>query len=279
MLAVVGSLNFDLVLRCPRLPHPGETLLASDFTTVPGGKGANQAYAAARLTTTPVRMIGNVGRDAFGQQLIANLASANVDVSTVNILDGVSTGLAFITVDSNGQNSIVVAPGANLHWPDAFPASLLAEATHVLFQLEIPLPVVSRLASLAKSAGAFTILDPAPAQALPPSLLDVIDLITPNESEAAALGPLPEHKALYKLGPRGSRYQHFRVPAIPVQAVDTTAAGDVYNAALAVALNEKQPWPAAMRFASAAAGLSVTRPGAQSSAPTRAEVDAWLDNS
>lgn len=279
MLVVVGSLNLDLVLRCPRLPHPGETLLATDFTTVPGGKGANQAYAAARLTTSPVRMIGNVGHDAFGPSLITSLSSVGVDVSAVNILDGIPTGLASITVDSEGQNAIVVAPGANWHWPEAFPSSIFNGATHVLFQLEIPLPVVTRLATLAKSSGAFTILDPAPAQPLPADLLAVIDLSTPNESEAAALGPLPEHQALYKLGPLGSRYQQWQVPAIPVQAVDTTAAGDVYNAALAVALDENQPWPAAMRFASVAAGLSVTRPGAQSSAPTRAEVDAWLDNS
>jgi ribokinase len=300
-VVVFGSLNMDLVLRAPRIPVPGETVLASDFAMLPGGKGANQAFAAARLGAR-VAMIGKVGYDLFGDRLRANLAAVGVDVSQLRSTQAASTGVATITVDANGENSIVVASGANFHWQPGEVESLrplFRSARLVLFQLETPLPTVAAALAAAKSEGATTILDPAPAQRIPSELLANVDILTPNESEAYLLlgeSPRPVSPAeapalaqrlhalgaaqvLLKLGERGSFYSsgsfsHF-APALSVQAIDSTAAGDTFNAALAVALAEGLPVPAAMLFANKAAALSVTRAGAQSSAPSRAEVDAF----
>jgi len=272
-LVVVGSLNLDLVLECERIPVPGETVLASGFRQIPGGKGANQAYAAARLTSVPVAMVGRVGSDSFGAALRQNLAQVGVNTRDVLTVDEAPTGIAIITVDRGGQNSIVVSSGANFVWNQI--DDVFAGASFVLFQLETPLEAVTTMAGMAKAHGAFTILDPAPARPLPQQLLDSIDLLTPNESEAAALGLAPDEKVLIKQGASGSTWGELHVPTIPVEAMDTTAAGDTYNAALAVALCEGESRLAAMQFATIAAGLSVTRIGAQTSAPTRAEVESY----
>lgn len=275
-IVVVGSLNLDLVFRCDRLPAPGETMLATEVHQLPGGKGANQAYAAARLSRAGVSMVGRVGDDAFGGILRNNLSQAGVDTSQILTIDNTPTGLATIAIDREGRNSIVVAPGANFVWDQI--DDVFADAAFVLFQLETPIEAVAAMAAMAKSHGAFTILDPAPARPLPQHLLDVIDLLTPNETEAAMLGLEASETVLLKQGAQGSAWADLRVPAIPVEAIDTTAAGDTYNAALAVALCEGRSRTDAMRFATIAAGISVTRLGAQSSSPSRDEVDAYWFN-
>jgi ribokinase len=304
-LVVVGSLNMDFVVSVDRLPAPGETVLGRDFKLIPGGKGANQACAAGKLVTgaTVVRMIGRVGYDVFADHLKASLAAAGVDVGAVNATKSQPTGVAMIWVDRQGQNSIVVASGAN----DALAAAdveamrkVFRGASLVLFQLETPLDTVSAALALAREEGARTMLDPAPAQPLPPELLAHVDILTPNESEAlmllgrpparvsleqapdlaAALRRLGPRTVVLKLGDQGSYYCDdtvaFHTPAFAVEARDTTAAGDTFNAALAVALSETQPADRAVRFANAAAAISVTRMGAQASAPTRAEVDRFV---
>jgi ribokinase len=301
-IVVVGSLNMDFVVLVDRLPAPGETVLGRDFQMIPGGKGANQACAAARLATSSslVRMVGRVGYDVFGDHLKASLSAAGVDVSAVHASRAHPTGVALISVASSGQNSIVVAAGAN----NALAASdvesmraVVRGARFVLFQLESPLATVASALKLARDEGAKTILDPAPAQPLHADLLANVDILTPNESEALLLlgqppgrispsdapaiarrlreqGPL---SVVLKLGDQGCFYSDDNTelfsPAVPVTARDTTAAGDVFNAALAVALAENRNIAESLRFANAAAAISVTRPGAQSSIPTRAQVD------
>lgn len=305
-IVVVGSLNMDFVAAVERLPAPGETVLGRDFQMLPGGKGANQACAAARLAaaSTRVKMVGRVGYDVFGDHLKASLSAAGVDVSAVHATRSSSTGVALISVDRSGQNSIVVASGAN----HALAASevegmqpVFRGAHLVLFQLESPLDTVSAALRLAHEEGARTILDPAPAQSLPPELLAGVDILTPNESEALLLlghppgrvelaqapalarflRELGPQSVVLKLGDRGSFYCDGQIEmfsdAFPVTARDTTAAGDVFNAALAVALAEDRPIAEALRFANAAAAISVTRAGAQSSVPSRAEVEALIN--
>jgi ribokinase len=301
LIAVAGSLNMDFVATVPRLPAPGETLTGSAFQTVPGGKGANQANAAGRLGGN-VWMAGRTGSDVFGAQLRASLSASGVDVSEVRDA-ATTTGVALIEVEASGQNSIVVIPGANAAFSPADAAALeakLAQSAFLLLQLETPLATVLRLASLASGR---VLLDPAPAQPLPAELLRHVAVLTPNESEARILlgqvpGPVDPADApalarrLRELGPSvvvlklGANGCYALGPdldlhtvAFPVAPVDTTAAGDTFNAALAVALAENRPWPEALRFANAAAALSVTRLGAQSSAPDRAEVLALLGES
>lgn len=295
-IVVVGSLNMDLVLRAPHIPAPGETILASAFQMLPGGKGANQAYAAARLGAQ-VHMVGKVGYDLFGDRLRANLAAAGVNVSALRSTQSAATGVATITVDAQGQNSIVVAGGANLAWSPHEAESLrpvLRGARFVLLQLEVPLDFVAAVLSIARSENVSTVLDPAPAQPLSADLLSLVDYLTPNESEAALLtnlqtnNPSETAQALHTIGARqiilklGAEGAYFssatkshHSPAPQVEAIDTTAAGDTFNAALAVALAEGQPIENALSFANRAAALSVTKPGAQSSAPTRQQVEAF----
>ncbi len=295
-IVVVGSLNMDLVLRAPQIPAPGQTILASHFQMLPGGKGANQAYAAARLGAQ-VSMVGKVGYDLFGDRLRANLTAAGVDVSQIRSTQSAPTGAACITVDAHGQNAIVVASGANFAWSPNEAESLrpiFRGASFALFQFETPLEFVAAVLAIAKSEGVQTILDPAPAQPLSQQILDHTDYLTPNESEAAfltnlqsnnptdtaqALHAIGARQVILKLGPQGAFFSSGAIthhsPAPQVEAIDTTAAGDTFNAALAVTLSEDQPIEAAMRFANRAAALSVTRPGAQSSAPTRQEVEAF----
>ncbi len=297
---VVGSLNMDFVVQVDRLPRPGETLPGQEFRTIPGGKGANQACAVGRLGGR-CRMVGRVGKDAFGRQLKAGLRASGVGVQGVRETAGEPTGVALIVVESGGQNVIVIAAGANgrLAPPD-LRAMDGARQGILLLQLETPLRTVAAAAARGRRQGLTTILDPAPARPLPPSLLRHIDILTPNESEARALlrrpsGEVSVHQAasvaaairrlgprtvILKLGAKGAWVQDGaggrHVPGFDVKAVDTTAAGDTFNGALAVALAEGRPLGQAVHFANAAAARSVTRVGAQASIPTRRDVDAFL---
>lgn len=303
-IIVTGSLNMDFVVQVDRLPAPGETTLGGNFQTIPGGKGANQANAAGRLSPAgTVRMVGCTGDDAFAVQLSNSLQASGVDVSAVRAVGGVSTGVALIWVDRSGQNSIVVASGANSSVTPEMIAGLAGvyeDAACALFQLETPLDAVEAALRSARAAGALTILDPAPARPLPPALLQLVDVMTPNETEACILlGRAPERLApadapglaqdvlalgpksvVLKLGDAGCFYsdgrEEFYAPGFQVEAVDTTAAGDTFNAALAVALAEGRRIAEALPFANAAAAISVTRLGAQSSAPNRVEVEQFL---
>lgn len=304
-IVVVGSLNMDFVVGVERLPAPGETVLGRDFQMIPGGKGANQACAAARLAagSLQIRMAGRVGYDTFGDHLKAGLSAAGVDVAAVHAARSHPTGVALISVDAAGQNSIVVAPGAN-HALIASDAEALRPvfvgARLALFQLESPLDTVAAALKIARREGARTMLDPAPAQPLPAELLANVDILTPNEIEASLLLDLPPGRVMpsdapalarslkergpaavvLKLGDRGCFYSDARIEihcaAFSVAARDATAAGDVFNAALAVALTEDRPIAEALRFANAAAAISVTRSGAQASIPARSEVNEFL---
>jgi len=295
----------DFVVSVQQLPGPGETVLGSNFVMAPGGKGANQACAAGKLARTAgtVRMIGRVGKDLFADHFKASLSAAGVDVSGVHAAKSQPTGCALISVDGKGQNSIVVASGANFElsaddaeaWRPVFRGAAIA-----LFQLENPLPAIEAAVRIAREEGATTVLDPAPAQALPASLLSNIDILTPNENEAlkllgraggevqpddapalaTALLALGPRTVVIKLGRHGCflkqpQSEEF-VRGFAVQAIDSTAAGDTFNAALAVALAEGKTLHEAAVFANAAAAISVTRMGAQPSAPARAEVEEFL---
>jgi ribokinase len=304
-VVVVGSLNMDFVVSVEHLPAPGETVLGRDFRMIPGGKGANQACAAGKLGAGAVeaRMIGRVGYDVFADHLKASLSAAGVDVSAVHATRSAPTGVAHIWVDRSGQNSIVVASGANSELAAADVEAMrkvFRGGSLGLFQLETPLDTVAAALALAREEGLRTMLDPAPAQPLSRDLLAQVDILTPNESEALLLlgrkaarvavsdapGLAAELRAagprtvVLKLGDRGCYWTDGQtsghVPAFQVEPCDTTAAGDTFNAGLAVALAENRSFPDALRFASAAAAISVTRPGAQASIPTRAEVEAFL---
>jgi ribokinase len=300
-VVVVGSLNMDIVAVAESLPRGGETILGTDFFKAAGGKGANQAYAAALLGGS-VAMIGRVGDDEHGRQLVAGLAAAGCDVSGVRSIDAV-TGVAVILVAATGENSIVVVPGANGRFvPTDLQADeqALRDAQFVLLQLEIPLPTVIAAARKAKHCGATVILDPAPAPAgLPRELIEHVDILTPNESEATRLTSAETgafsfedargiasrvlaagiKTAVLKLGARGCLVargeERIFISAPRVDAIDTTAAGDVFNGALATAHSEGASLVEACRFAVRAASLSVTRRGAQPSAPTRSELNAF----
>ena len=304
-LVITGSLNMDFVVQIDRLPAPGETTMGSNFQMIPGGKGANQACAAGRLAQgAPVRMVGCVGADPFADHLKASLETAGVDVATVHTSGSHPTGVALIWVEQSGQNSIVVASGANGEMTPASVESVRSAydgTACALFQLETPLPAVEAAMAIARAAGARTILDPAPARPLPASLLRLVDILTPNESEACillgrdparvtfaesaeiagALRGLGVGAVILKLGDQGCFYAgpegEFAVPGFAVLAVDTTAAGDTFNAGFAVALSEGMSVERALRFGNAAAAISVTRLGAQASAPSRAEVDALVN--
>ncbi|MFI6149786.1 ribokinase [Streptomyces sp. NPDC051109] len=291
-IAVLGSTNMDLVAYVPKAPRLGETVTGREFRTVPGGKGANQAVAAAR-SGGEVVMIGAVGADGFGVRLRSALTAAGVETAALRTVEGAS-GTAHITVDDEGGNSIIVIPGANgsVTGLEAGDAARIGAVDLLLLQLELPMEAVLAGAAAARAQGVRTVLTPAPARPLPRELLELVDLLVPNEHEAAALtgftDPLGAAEALLRevpevvltLGAAGVLYaargrKPLAVPALPVRAVDTTAAGDTFVGALAVALGEGRPMPEALRWASAAAALSVQRPGAQDSMPTRAETDAF----
>lgn len=295
-IVVVGSINMDLVANTPRIPLAGETLIGTGFTTTPGGKGANQAVAIARLGY-PVEMVGAVGEDVFGDALLKNLTSAGVGVDAIARVDGPS-GVAPILVAANGENSIVVAPGANGKVTPAMVderANLIGTAGMVLCQLELPIETVSRTIEICAKANIPVMLDPAPAAELPEQMWKQLTWFTPNETEAAlyAGGGLEAEEAAKRLLNAGVRGVVLKrgsegayvaaageearwVKAFRVEAVDTVAAGDCFNGAFAVALLEgRDPFESA-RFASAAAAIAVTRRGAQASMPTRAELDHFL---
>ena len=300
-VVVVGSINIDLVARAERIPLPGETVLSSDFQMHPGGKGANQAVAVARLGY-PVHMIGSIGSDAFGENLRTQLAKSGVDTSGVRICQGPS-GVAVIAVTPSGENAIVVTAGANaLVSPRDVDenSDRIGTAGVVLTQLEIPLETVQHLGRLCASRGVPMILDPAPARALPAELLDQASWLTPNETEIAqclagaqtavdsgnasaivdALVKRCRCGLVLKMGPRGAclATKDFRqqIDAFAVAAVDTTGAGDAFNGAFAVGLvTGKSPLESA-RFAVAASAVSVTRAGAQPSMPTMEDVNLLL---
>lgn len=298
-LVVVGSANTDLVVSVPRIPAPGETVLGMGaLSTLPGGKGANQAVAAARLGAA-VTFVARIGDDAFGAQTRENLARENIDTRFVTTTPGMASGVALIAVDAaSGENAIVVAPGANSHLSAgdiaaAAPAFDTADA--VVLSLEVPLEAIAAAAAAGKARGLPVILNPAPAFPLPPSLLANVFLLTPNETEAAqiagrtepfsdvgelaALLDLGVEAAVVTLGARGAVIVTpdgiERVPGVAVRAVDTVAAGDCFTAALAGEIARGRSLRDAVQFASLAAALSVTRKGAQPSLPTRSEVAAF----
>lgn len=299
-IVVVGSANTDLIVKVPSIPAPGETVLGGDLARAPGGKGANQAVAAARLGAE-VTFIGCLGEDDLGDAYLQHLRKEGMDLQFLRRTGTRPSGVALIFVGPDGENAIAVAPGAN--------AALTAEevgaaeaafrgADAVLLQLEVPLPAVQRAAELGKRHGARVILNPAPSpgDALPQSLLSRVYLLTPNRHEARALAGAAEDPygaarrlrdagvaaIVMTLGADGawllSDKGEATVPGRPVPAVDATGAGDCFNGALAVALSEGKPLEEAVQWATVAASISVTRLGAQPSLPTRAEVEEALDD-
>lgn len=299
-IVVVGSSNTDMVVRLRRLPAPGETLLGETFAMLPGGKGANQAVAASRAGGR-VSFIGRVGRDDLGDRALSGLVKEGIDVQGVSRDVSAPSGVALIWVSAAGENSIAVSPGANgrlasKHITRA--AKVFSQASVVLLQLETPLSSVRVAARLANQVGACVILNPAPAMRLPRELLRNIAVLTPNESEAESLTGIRVtddasaaraarrlheqgvETVIITLGSRGAYVSSHsvteRIAGLKVKAVDTTGAGDVFNGALAVALAEGRALRQAVRFANVAAARSVTRRGAQPSAPIRSEILRYL---
>ena len=304
-VVIVGSLNLDFVVQVAQLPQRGQTLPGRDFLTLAGGKGANQACAVGRLAgPDTAAMIGCIGLDVYGQQLLESLRAAGVNERYVRCTNEATTGIALILVEGSGQNQIVVVPGANDCLRPAEVTEALTElgGSHLLLQLETPIDTVTAAARQARALGMTVILDPAPARPLSSALLHNVDILTPNESEALALvgasgnGILQTEVAdiarrLLALGPRqvilklgkqgafladGERTHHF--PARSVAAKDTTAAGDCFNGALATGLAEGMNLDEAIAFANVAASISITRLGAQASLPLRPEVEQMLAN-
>lgn len=300
-IIVFGSINIDLVATASRLPVAGETLLGEDFFKVPGGKGANQVVALARLGI-PTQIVGRVGAQFFGTELINNLQASGVNTDNILIDENVSSGVAIITVNHSGENQIVVIPGANgrINQQDVERLShLLPTATTLLLQLEIPITAVVAAAKAARDANIKVILDPAPAQSnLPNELYPLIDIITPNEVEAGQLvgfvvdGEEAAIKAakvllqkgvkaaIVKLGAKGvvcaTAEETFFVPAFPVHTVDTVAAGDAFNGGLAAALYTGLSLHQAVIWGAAAGALAATKLGAQTSLPDRFTFDNFL---
>lgn len=308
---VVGSLNMDMVTRVERFPLPGESLRGSSFSIFPGGKGANQAVALARLGAR-VEMVGALGDDVLGARYAKLLGEAGVGAAGVGVIAGVSTGSASIEVAASGENKIIVVAGANEGVTLGFLGTkkdLIEGADLLLLQLEVPIESVVLAARLARAAGREVILDPAPARDIPAELYPLVSVITPNETEAAILTGCDTKDeagiaragvvllergarfAVIKAGGRGAylvdRTGITRVPGYPVEVVDTVAAGDSFNAGLAFALGEfgggkaggglsRESLLAAIPFANAVGGLSTTREGAQSAMPSRAEAEALI---
>lgn len=295
-VTVVGSLNMDLITRSARIPVPGETVIGGDLDTAPGGKGANQAVAAARMGAQ-VCMVGHVGTDLFARQLQENLAADEIDQRFVTAVPGAS-GVALIVVDDAGQNIIVVAPGANAALSPAdveAAGEAIRSAKVLLLQLESPLETVQRAAQIGHDAGVTVILNPAPAQPLPPALLRLVDILIPNESETEILTGLPigsrqeieaaaDHlrqmgvgTVILTLGERGALLaqadEKIYLPAMAVdRVVDSTAAGDAFVGGFATAIAEGASLPEAVEMGNAAGALAVTKAGAQPSLPTRQAV-------
>ena len=300
LVVVLGGINMDLVTLAPRFPEAGETIVGTEFLTYPGGKGANQALAAAR-TGARVAMVGRIGNDIFGPQAIASLSEAGVDVTGVTVSQGASTGIAVINIDESAQNRIIQVLGANDTCGDAEAERvlrLLDRASVLLLQLEVSVELSLRVAQAAAARGTTVILDPSPVRPIPSEFYSCCHIITPNETDAQALVDTPVvdrasaalaagtllnrgiPTVVVKLGPLGAYYatqqggEYLR--AFPVEAVDSVGAGDAFNGALAVAIAEGSDLPQAVRMASGAGALAVTRVGAQDSMPFRQEVDALL---
>lgn len=296
-ILVIGSLNIDLVTRVPHLPQPGETIASRKFQKNPGGKGANQAVAAAKLGAN-VTMIGKVGTDEHGELLINSLRSAGV--STAGIRREGTTGMAFISVSDEGENHIVLVAGANnaVRRSDiSAMRGLIEESDMIVMQLEIPLEVVAYALELAVGLGKNVILNPAPARDLPAEMLRHVYVLIPNETELQILSGMPTsteqeivdaarhlnslgtQRVIVTMGDRGSylisETLHTHIPAYPVRAVDTTAAGDAYVAAFAVGKTQGMSDVEAAKFASKVAAITVTREGAQPSLPTRDDVQRY----
>ena len=301
-IVVLGGINMDLVATVERFPVPGETVVGRAFTTYSGGKGANQAVAAARLGAQ-VRMVGRVGDDAFGHQLRHGLAIEGIDVEGVGVESGSASGIAVIQIDGSAQNQIVQVWGANQSCGEEEVERVetaLAGASVLMLQLEAPVEVSLKAARAARAHGCQVVLDPAPAPAggLPQDFYGLCDCITPNETEAQGLVGFAisdtdsAHRAaeellkrgakaaVIKMGERGAYYlaegEGGQVPAFPVKAVDTVAAGDAFNAGLAVALAEGRALGEAVRWGAAAGAVAVTRTGAQDAMPRRDEVEGLL---
>lgn len=293
---VIGSSNTDMVVKSKKLPAPGETIIGGSFLMNAGGKGANQAVAAARLGGN-VTLIAKVGDDIFGSQSILSLKNENINTDFIFVDHGTASGTALIMVNMEGENCIVVASGANANLlpNDIKRVNNLTEAEIIVMQLEIPLKTVEFLATWAKANHKKVIINPAPAHALNTGLLDGLFLITPNETEATLLTGInvkDEFSAskaaqvfldkgvqhvIITLGKQGAYFQdnhtRFMVSAPPVDTKDTTGAGDTFNGAIAVAITEGRDWEDSVRFAVEAAAVSVTRMGAQASIPYRNEVE------
>jgi ribokinase len=298
-ICVIGGINMDLVVQVPHIPRPGETVHGGAMTRFPGGKGSNQAVAASRLGAS-VAMVGQVGADAFGDELLGTLGAAGVETTGVRRVSA-ATGVALISVAADGQNAIVVAPGANMAWDEAAVAKAeraVAGCRLLVLNLEAPPPVVARAIRAAKRAGARVILNPAPHRSGDEACFGDVDLFVPNQVEAALFaGADPEAvtdwgeigRRLRRLGPRtivltlggeGSLIVDqdgaYLVPSFPVSAVDTTAAGDAFVGGLAAALIEGLGLREAVRFANGCGAMAVTRAGAQPSLPSRAEVERLI---
>jgi ribokinase len=295
-IIVIGSSNTDMVVKSAKLPLAGETILGGDFFMNAGGKGANQAVAAARLGGN-VTLITKLGNDIFGMQTMEGFKKENIDTKYISLDNDNPSGTALIIVNSEGENCIVVAPGANAN---LLPADIdkvknISDAEIILIQLEIPMQTIRYSASLAKSNRQKLIINPAPAQNLDDELLKDLFLITPNESEAFILTGIKVkddstaseaasvllgkgvQNVIITLGSQGAFFQNdhikFSVKAPQVKAIDSTAAGDIFNGAMAVAIIESMDWQEAVQFAVQAASVSVTKMGAQSSAPYRKEIN------
>lgn len=295
-ICVIGSLNMDLVVNVDKMPKPGQTIIGSNFKEVPGGKGANQAVAMARLNGN-VSMIGKVGEDGFGQTLINALKNDKVDTTYIKTTKG-ATGVALITVDNNAQNSIVVSPGANFEVKEEDIDSnieAIENSDIVVLQLETPLNTIKYALKKSKELNKYTILNPAPAVKLDDEIIKNVDLLTPNETELEIISGVSIEteediqkaaqimiekgvkELIVTLGSKGSLYinkeKSIFKKAYKVEAVDTTAAGDSYTGALAVALSKDKNIEEAMDFASKVGALSVLKEGAQSSLPTLEDVE------
>jgi ribokinase len=296
-IVVIGSLNADLVVKSPRFPQPGETISGEDLQIIPGGKGANQAVAAARQGVE-VAMVGRVGSDSFGPFLVENLKSNQVDTSHVTV-DNSATGTAIIVVDANGQNSIVLSPGANGNVsPADVDSASFSDFGLLLLQLEIPIPTVLHAAQQARANGLTVILNPAPAKSLPAELISTVDILIPNESELTLLTGLPVNDAasaekaakeilkqgvktvIVTLGSKGALLvtstQVTQVDTYKVNVVDTTAAGDAFIGGFASAMLSGRSLEDSVRYGCACGALATTKFGAQPSLPTREEVEKFI---
>ena len=297
---MLGGINMDLVTISERFPQPGETVVGSRFLTYPGGKGANQAVAAARMGA-PTTMVGRVGDDVFGPQLIDTLAASGINVDGIAIAPDTTSGIAVINIDESAQNQIIQVLGANITCGEAEAGRVLlalADASTLLLQLEVSVDLSLQVAKEAYALGKTVILDPGPVRPIPPEFFPFCSVITPNETEAQALVGFPVVDAataaqaaeqlldrgvgvaVVKLGAQGVYYASAEgrdfVPPFPVEAVDSVAAGDAFNGALAVSLAEGATLDQSVRMAAAAGALAVTKSGAPDSMPYRAEVEELL---